>query len=323
MDSFKPTTPPLSQRLISSFAVQITLLLLVAGGAGFYLFNKSTGFTNQPRFTNSRTFLQISPSQGEGASDNASSNSRVEENLATESAPASASSDSVNAFKVADPQNAAGVLRAASAESASAAALTEEEEKDNNSAAAGAQPKLTVYYAEVNRGTLMNMFNSSRSTGQFMSLNDYSAGILTNLESSLKSSQVKILHKLEHSIETERTLQWSYGLKDRHNPEVEIGLTTFVDLSDVEPTSLRGNIEIQRNWRELSPSGVMEVQRKSFPAIFEIGGGTGFFMSGVLPHITPLEDEEGLTQQAIYKILKSPQFKDGESEFVIFVEYRK
>ena len=138
----------------------------------------------------------------------------------------------------------------------------------------------------------------------------------------MKKEDVLILHKEDRTIENAKTLQWFYGLKDRANPNIEVGIATFFEINEIENNSLRGNIELQRNWKEPIATG-FEIQRKSFPAIFEIGGGTGFFLSGVMPRRSHLENENELIAIDIYKILRSPRFKAGESEFVVFVEFKK
>ncbi|MEN0058620.1 MAG: hypothetical protein AAGB31_07280 [Bdellovibrio sp.] len=184
-------------------------------------------------------------------------------------------------------------------------------------------PHLVVYYAEVSRGSLGGIISASRSTGQFMSFSDYSAGILPSLDKALGAPQVKVLHREQRPLESAKTLQWFYGLKDRQNPSVEIGMITFFELNDIEASNLRGNIEIQRTWKEEVSPNTFEIQRKSFPAIFEINNDTGFFISGVMPRQSHLENDSELTAIDIYKILNSPAFRSGESEFVIFIGFDK
>ncbi len=101
---------------------------------------------------------------------------------------------------------------------------------------------------------------------------------MPNISEAMKASQIKILRKEERALDGVKSLQWSYGLKDRRDPTVEIGLTTFFELNEMDANNLRGNLEIQRTWREPSGANPLEVQRKSFPAIFEIGGDTGFYV---------------------------------------------
>jgi len=184
-------------------------------------------------------------------------------------------------------------------------------------------PSIIIRYAEISRQALQSISDASQSTGQFISFSDYSAGILPNIEKHMSDDGIKVLHTEEKTLGSSKSLQWFYGLKDRSDPSADVGLTTFLELNDMDGTTFRGSLEIQRNWRELSPNQALEVQHKSFPAIFEIGNGTGFFMSGVLPRKTNLENEDELTSIDIYKILRSPAFQKGDSEFIMFIEFSK
>jgi hypothetical protein len=101
-------------------------------------------------------------------------------------------------------------------------------------------PHLIVYYAEVPRPVLARIIDASRNTGQFMSFNDYTAGILPGIDQRMDATGVKILHREDRPIDSGKTLQWFYGLKDRRNPNVEIGLTTFFELADIDTNNMRG-----------------------------------------------------------------------------------
>ncbi len=193
--------------------------------------------------------------------------------------------------------------------------------KDGRNPASLHSQQLIVTYAEVNRSLLNALFEASQSTGQFMNFKDYTAGILPGIEKRLQNNGIKILHKETRALGSSKSMQWFYGLKDRRNPNTDIGMTTFFELNELENNNLRGNIEIQRTWREQGATGGIEIQRKSFPAIFEINTGTGFFLSGIMPLQSFMENEDELTSIDVFKILHSAQFKSGESEFVIFIEF--
>ncbi|WP_413559977.1 hypothetical protein [Bdellovibrio sp. HCB209] len=311
MESYKPQAAPWYQSFFKSTAVQLSLLVAVAGGGGFYIYNNGSTSNADIATTQARPTVQI----------NASQNLPPPPPAAPEISPTEQPS-------VAAAQTADGLTITESASTVAAASVTPTEAKPDDLkkearalAAKTSGPHLTVYYAEVVRPTLGRFMEASRGTGQFMTFADYSAGIIPAIGGRVQAAGVKILHKEERNLNNAKTLQWSYGIKDRGNPAVEIGLTTFFELADVEGNSIRGNLEIQRTWREAGASGGFEVQRKSFPAIFEIGGETGFFMTGVMPTQSNLENDDELTSIDVYKVLRSPQFRAGESEFVIFVEY--
>lgn len=312
METYKPSTPPIWKRFFGNLAIQLSLLIIVAGGVGIVLYEK--GQQNLERRAGHLTQqVQINPSVKSTGQDVLATSS-----LTTEPA----NSNSVKSDETTPHES--GFLPTEGNPTEIAADKTPDKSKSEARAPANINtPHLEVYYAEVNRRSLSRMFAASRTTGQFMTFNDYSAGILPNIDKTLADSQIKILSKETRTLDKSKTLQWFYGLKDRQDPGLDVGLTTFFELNEIEGSSLRGNLEIQRMWREATTSGGFEIQKKSFPAIFEIGGGTGFFVSGVMPLQSNMENDDELTAIDVYKILRSTQFKAGESEFVIFIKFEK
>lgn len=309
IETFKPPTAPFFKKFFGSLLVQLSLLLITAALVGTYIYQKGQGSLQQ-KVSSLRSSLQINSSElnpppppppmyPEVADDQTSP--PTSEELASRAVP-----------------GAKTLTKAVGATGANAAVGNEA------SATKISGAHLAVYYAEVDHGTLNGIFEASQNTGQFMNFKDYTAGILPNIGKRLSNANIKVLHKEDRILDSSKTLQWFYGLKDRRNPAVEIGLTTFFELSEMDSNILRGNLEIQRTWREASAtSGGFEIQRKSFPAIFEIGGGTGFFISGVMPLQSNLENDDELTSIDIYKILHSARFRSGDSDFVIFVDFTK
>ncbi|WP_413577192.1 hypothetical protein ACLVWU_02975 [Bdellovibrio sp. HCB290] len=308
MESFKPQAQPWFTTFIKNPALHIALLVMVIGAGGFYIY-KNKQANQADVASTSRPLIRVNSSNNlppppPPAPEVEMAAGEVVETAAGSGAPATANDDVTKALAAA---------RGITADS------PEELQKKIGPKITG--PRLTVYYAEVNRQSLSNLIEASRGAGQFIAFSDYSAGIIPGLEKRMQMAGIKILHKEERPVESGKTLQWTYGIKNRSTPGVEIGLTTFFELTEIDGNNLRGNLEIQRTWREPSPNGGFEIQRKSFPAIFEIGGETGFLMAGVMPAQSNLENDDELTALDVYKILRSSQFRAGESEFVIFVEY--
>ncbi|QDK38969.1 hypothetical protein DOE51_15935 [Bdellovibrio sp. NC01] len=323
MESFRPPAQPFFKKVVGNPLVQLSVLVVTASGVGYYIYQRGQE-TLQQRVTYLKSTVQINsassqlnpppPPPPEVAGFQGQEGVTDAQDLASQQAGGESAA-------VTNASAAASTKSPASTDDAKS--LTDKDKKDGKDAAKVSAPHLVVYYAEVSRGTLNSVFEASQGTGQFMSFKDYTAGILPGVDKRIKGAGVLLLHKEDRPIDSSKTLQWFYGLKDRRNPSVEIGFTTFFELNDVDENgNLRGNLEIQRTWRE-GPPGSSDVQRKSFPAIFEIGSGTGFFMSGVMPTQSNLENEDELTSIDVYKILHSPRFRAGDSEFVIFIEFVK
>ncbi|WP_415063290.1 hypothetical protein [Bdellovibrio sp.] len=321
IENFKPATPPAWKKFFGNPLIQLSLLVIIASGAGITLYQK--GQQNlERRVSYLKSTVQINASTGNPAANFAEASATHEEpttDQASQVAPpadADAADGVVTAYKVTPPT-------AAAAPSPTATPVGDKTKDTKNLTKAGT-PHLVFYYAEVGRGSLNSFISASRNTGQFMSFNDYSAGILPGINKALSAPQVKILHKEEHSLtDAKAAAQWFYGIKDSRDPSREIGHTSVFEVNEMDANNLRGNFEVLRSWREPTSAGTFEIQRKSFPAIFEIGGDTGFFMAGVMPAQSNLENEDELVSYDIYKILRSPQFRAGDSDFVIFIEFEK
>lgn len=298
METYVPATPPAWKRFFGSPLVQLTFLIIIAAGVGGTLYKK--GQQNLERRAGPlRSSVQISSSSDFSQTDNESEEGStatnfLDTNTDTQTEPtASESADGVvTAYKVTNP-------------------------------APAGHPSIVIYYTEMSRDHLATLFTASRNTGQFMEFNDYSAGLTPNVSKILTGPQVKILHKEVKSLENSKSLQWTYGIKDQRDPNSDIGLTTFLGINEIEGNTLRGNIEIQRSWREPLNSGSFEIQKRSFPAEFEVDAESGFFISGIMPRRSYLDNDQELSNIEVYKILASPQFRSGESNFVIFIDFDK
>jgi hypothetical protein len=182
-------------------------------------------------------------------------------------------------------------------------------------------PLVHVYYAEVPRRALEKLYEESQATGQFNSFGDYTAGILPDVQKRIMAPglKIRVLEKTDKTIT--KAQQWFTGIRDPELDE-DIGLSTFIELAEVENNTFRGNLEILRSWKEGGERAPASIQKNSYPAIFELGPGAGFFIAGVLPR-NHVAHEEELTKQGPFEILKSQSFMNKESEFVIFVEFEK
>lgn len=303
METFKPALPPWHKRFFGNPFLQLSLLIAVAGSVGYLIYQRGQDSIDH-RVTYLQSTVQIAESSN---SNSALPPPPPDEQVlsATGDLPTADSTDSAStqAAEVASPPS-------------------DPNPASRSAASPKAAPHLVVYYAEVNRTALTDLIGASRSTGQYLSFNDYSAGILPNINKAIAQNQVKILHKEDRPL-GQKSNQWFLGWTDPRDPSRQIGLNTYFELSDLDSANLRGNIEILRTWREEVAPGAFEVHKRTFPAIFEIGGETGFFMWGVMPRRSNIPNEDELVSVDLFKILRSPQFRSHESEFVIFVEFEK
>ncbi|HWU42222.1 MAG TPA: hypothetical protein VN132_02250, partial [Bdellovibrio sp.] len=203
MESFKPPTPPLMKRIFGNHFFQFGMLLVVTGIIGFFISQRSSDSSPWHAFTQKATV-------------------QIETAPLTPPPPPPPTTENE---KAAPPTPTVTPTEQAEAASVAPAAKPAPKEETKETTKAVTKPHLIVYYAEVSRSALSSIFENSQNTGQFMSFKDYSAGILPGITKQLANSSVKVLHKEDRALDSSKTLQWFYGLKDRRNPSVEIGLT--------------------------------------------------------------------------------------------------
>lgn len=324
MVTYKPTAVPVWKKALSNPLIQLSILVLISGTFGLTLFEQGQKqFEKHPETLPPPMQEQTAaPPPSDALANVTTETTEAIHESAQEAAPVE------NALH--DDSMTKSSLEAASTATTStgptpASATVEEKSKEVKAAGAKVQtPRVVVYYAEVDQDFLSNIANTSRNVGQFMEFGDYSAGLIPIVSKTLADPQVKILHKEIRTLDGAKSLQWFHGVKDSKDSTFEVGLTTFLSVSELENDNLRGSIEIHRSWREPGSSGGFDVQKKSFPAEFEVDSESGFFISGVMPRRSHLDNDQDLINATdIYKILASPQFKSGESNFMIFIDFEK
>lgn len=316
METFKPPRQSVFVRLATSPLLYLGVALIVIGISITTLYQKDkSNLAQRVKFL--KGTLQI-------ASTNGQESKKVDEEDAKEQ---SVAVEEVAAPAQVIPTPAASLAAAPSPIASPAAAAG-----SAKSATPSSGPIAYIYYAEVPRAALERLFEESQATGQFNSFGDYTAGILPDMQKRITAAglKIRILEKSEKSIV--KNQQWFTGIRDPEFDE-DLGLSTFIELAEIENNSFRGSLEIVRSLREIDPDksrGLAATdpaagipQKSSYPAIFELGPGYGFFISGVLPRKTHIAHEEELTSKGPFQILKSTAFQNKESEFVIFIEFEK
>jgi len=301
MTAFKPPRKSAFVRYATDPLLYLIILLLVIGVSITTLYKKDkTDLAQRVKFL--KGSLQIASTNGQK----------------TEAAPEATQEPTVAMAASMTPAPTASVAATAAP---SAAAI-----------ASGATTA-NIYYTEVPRRALERLYEESQATGQFNSFGDYTAGILPEVQSRITAEglKIRVLEKTTKVIS--KNQQWFTGLHDNEYDE-DMGLSTFIELAESDNNIFRGNLEIVRSLRELdldkrsmaateAATATLAPQKNSYPAIFEMGPRSGFFISGVLPRKMRIAHEEELTRKGPFEILRSPAFQNKESEFVIFIEFEK
>ena len=314
METFKPPRKSAVARYLKDPLLYLATALVVIGVTLFTLYKQDkTDIVQRVRFL--KGSLQIASTNG--------LDKKATEDSATPQSE-------VNAEEVAAP---APAVASASAPALAGSPAADAAKKATVAVAPISGPTAYVYYAEVPREALERLYQESQATGQFNSFGDYTAGILPDMQKRIMAPglKIRVLEKSEKAIA--KTQQWFTGI---HDPEFDedLGLSTFIELIEVENNIFRGNLEIVRSLREIDldksrglaavDSSAGSSQKNSYPAIFELGPGYGFFIAGVLPRKIQISHEEELAAKApTFSILRSPAFQNKQTEFVIFIEFEK
>lgn len=321
METFKPPRKPLFARLFKDPLIYLATALVVTGVLIFNLYKQDKSDIAQ-RVKFLKGSLQIASTNGQDKRD----------------------THPPDAPQISEPPRQKNVEPAALTASteptevkpSAPVAPTPPSATVNDKAMSATDPVVSVYYAEVPQYALERLYQESQATGQFNSFGDYTAGILPDIHSRIQASglKIRVLEKSEKAIS--KVQQWFTGIRDPESDE-EMGLSTFIEITDSENQVIRGNLEIVRSLREVdleksrglgatdtSAAAAGVLQKSSFPAQFELGPGYGFFVAGVLPRKTQIAHLEQLTEKApSFSLLKSAAFQNKQTEFVIFIEFEK
>ncbi|MBX2987522.1 MAG: hypothetical protein KF802_06465 [Bdellovibrionaceae bacterium] len=333
MESFRPPQPSFLRRTLGNPVLQIALVLGIAGVVGFGLYQK-----RRHELAERMSYLK-----GGGAQVARSLHSSAASSPEDSPEGGSAASESAPRELVSDdgPEEVTDTAGTAPGPAVAAAAPTVSDAAKREKAADPAKPAanknniVRFTFAEVNQQSLLQIFEESRSTGQFNSLGDYVAGILPDAQRRLGPRQrdIKSLAREEKPIAPGQAVQFFQGIR-AGEPDSEMGFTYYIELSEGENGLFRGNLEIVRSWRvPPTPSAPQPtMQKTNFPAVFELMKGAAFFMSGPLaggasptsgfmPRANLMEPDMPLLSVRPFQILRSNDFRSYNSEYVLFVEF--
>lgn len=284
------TYQPKKEFFLKKPSVQITILILIAGGTLHQLFSKhSSVFSNSQH---SKGQIQVNQVHSDGSSEESFAN---EDNIASTH------------------------LSSTTQENLTATRAYEKNIPAPNTSVAtnSSSPTITVYFAEVNRQILQSQIQDSAKEGLFLTFKDYSAGLIPLLDKNLLTNQqIRILHKEEKNGELNKPIELFYGINN------SIGIQMSIHINNIninaDERKLEGNIQIRTRWQQETATST------SYPANFEISDRDVFFVAGILPaqlsRQISKESFDELKKHSIYKIYDSKSFTQGESSFVIYID---
>lgn len=312
IEKFKPGEVSKVQKIAKNPILQISIISFVTLLAAITLYNQNHfEFVQRVKFFSGQ--LQVSSSQN---------SSHI--NDSTKLTEPSSDNQAINeqSESVSTPQTAEATLATTSANPPPPASNEHEVVPSEATALAGSTSGLfaKVQFYEVPIKIAQRFYIDSQATGQFSDVGGYTAGVLPDSFNKIDGAKtIKLLQKLESPIEVGHSTQWFLGLHNS-DPEKELGLAVYVELTDYDGSNVRGNIEVLKSWKESTETST---QKSSYPAIFELNKTASFFLSAILPHRTSLENDEAFIKAQPFSILRSQNFKANQSELFILVTIEK
>lgn len=186
--------------------------------------------------------------------------------------------------------------------------------------------QIDLVYAEVPASVVANLEASSR----MLDAGVVSTGIYPNIAPLMRQlttpgSQVRALRALESARNLGVQInQPIITFKGTRLPSLDrnVGLTSQIIPTGMDENGLHFQIDIQRVLREPgSPAG--NVQEFNYQAELSLTKGSGAFIRGLIPRRRLEAGESAMYANAgVLKIMASPEFQQGFSEFVLFIEAR-
>ncbi len=312
IETYRPPEVPFLKKLFGNPVTQLSLVLLMALGSGLYVYRH-----NRQEIHERVSFFR------QGIQYNRNMNSSL---------PAAPQTSSTEGQSPSTDMNVPGELVSEHEETSVAAVTVATPGPPSAQPLAAGTPstkpsepsraKVRIQYVEVTEGVLAQIYSESRTSGQFNSLGDHVAGIWPQAKKKISSLRGwQVLSKEEKPFEEGRTLQFFVGLRG-NDPENDLGLTTYMEITGVDAQGLHGHLEVVRAWRETVTANepTPPIQRRFYPAAIELAPDAHFFIAGALPRGTGMDSDPYLTNMEPFKLLKN---KNRSTELLIVVDFDK
>jgi hypothetical protein len=180
--------------------------------------------------------------------------------------------------------------------------------------------KVTIYMLEVDSAVMASWLQDSRVNSQYRTFDNVSMGPITTIAQKLKNSRVRILQKIEKKIDPANpVVDFISGTHHFADPDAELGLAGSIALGEAKDNMVRGEVEIQRSFRDpRDPTKPLE--RTSFGSAFEILPTDGYMMVGITPRRL-LDFPDDWNPDPFLTIFKSRPFLSGQTEFALILEF--
>lgn len=322
MDNFKPAQPSKAEKILLNPIFHVFIIsIVVAAIFGFIRQRQKEELRTRAELLNAGPIvMQKSQNPSENlvvstAADAPDSNLQ-QGNSATVDTPATESSEVTAASKPA-LNSALSSAESGNPEAGQAAAL-----QRSKSIPGVNLIKARMVYVEVDRSIAQAWLREIKSAPGYKVFDNVSMGNLSQISQKLRQTGVRILQQTEYNIrQPQVTHDWFLGTHKTPETENEIGFFSSLNINDQHDGLARGDIEIQRAFRDPGEAGGRNIERISFGGPFEIGKETGFMMHGLLPSRYATEIEDDANPDPLLSIFKSRKFINEESDFIFILDF--
>lgn len=184
--------------------------------------------------------------------------------------------------------------------------------------------QIDLVYAEVPATVVGNLVAGSR----MIEANAVSAGVYPNIAPLMRqlatagAERVRGLRVLESarnlSVQINQPIITFKGTRDP-STDRNLGLTSQIIPISMSENGLQLQVEVQRTLRQQGTTGVQEF---IYQAEITLTKGSGAFIYGLIPRTALSRDTAAYANAGVLKVIASPEFQEGFSEFVLFIEAR-
>jgi hypothetical protein len=183
---------------------------------------------------------------------------------------------------------------------------------------------LVIQYAEVSQKGFYSIEDEARSSGQYIS-SDYSQGVINLGQQKIKAlkNEVTIYSTDKKIIRENKVETWFQGLKSS-NDSNNIGLTTEFKTKEISNDRVVADLKISKRYQvNLSEANSKNFQTIDYLGSLELSEDQVYFITNVLTTQPMIGQQEYLTSISPFEILKSINFKTGDTISVFFYHFEK
>ena len=185
--------------------------------------------------------------------------------------------------------------------------------------------QLIIEYAEVTLKGFYFLEDEAKSSGQYAS-SDYSQGVINFGKQKIKSQKndIKIYAEEQKGIELGQNEVWFQGLKGSSD-ETNIGIKTTFKVNEImDGGKISAELKIINRFQvNLTDPNSKNFQSLDYIGSIELLEDQYYFISNVLTTRPMTTQQDYLTSMTPFEILKSLNFKTGESISVFFYHFQK